>query len=246
MFRACFVSDIHISSPDDTEGLRFLEFLKDLSGKENITHLFLLGDIFDLWVGDHSIFIERYKNIIHEFKRLIDEGAQITYFEGNHDLYLRSFWQEELGINVQEAPQYFVLENFTLRLEHGDQMDPDDQQYLFLRWFLRSYFIRKFFEYLPGWIVDKLGKQSSSKSRIYSTNFRASSKEKIIKKMHEYARKSHELKEFDILIAGHLHIRDDSNLFSRKGKFRSVNLGSWENPCYFEIKNTGGRFIELE
>ena len=64
MHRAYFVSDIHITSPDCPQARRFAAFLRSLSGKSNVTHLFLLGDIFDLWVADHQWFVDRYRGYL--------------------------------------------------------------------------------------------------------------------------------------------------------------------------------------
>ena len=54
------------------------------------------------------------------------ENVEIVYFEGNHDLHLRYFWGDRLGLTVSAGPRYFELCGRTLRIEHGDQMDPDD------------------------------------------------------------------------------------------------------------------------
>ena len=90
---AYFVSDIHIMSPSCERARAFLDFLRSLSAAEGTTHLVLLGDIFDLWVADHDYFIKKYGDIIDEIRRLTEEGVEVSYFEGNHDLHLRYFWE---------------------------------------------------------------------------------------------------------------------------------------------------------
>ena len=118
---AVFVSDIHIVSPECPRGRLFTQFLRSLSGKSGLTDLYLLGDIFDLWVADHRYFVDRYRTIIDELRRLKNEGVAISYFEGNHDLHLRSFWADQLGLTVYEGPAYVEHGDHTLRIEHGDQ-----------------------------------------------------------------------------------------------------------------------------
>jgi UDP-2,3-diacylglucosamine hydrolase len=51
---------------------------------------------------------------------------------------------------------------------------------------------------------------------------------------------------FDLIITGHVHVRDDYE-FEHAGRgVRSVNLGSWQDrPCAFKITNTCQEFIEL-
>ena len=246
MLSAYFVSDIHISSPECPEARRFVSFLVSLSGGHNITHLFLLGDIFDLWVADHKCFVDRYQEIIDELQRLRDEGVAISYFEGNHDLYLQYFWRDKLGLSVYESPAYVRLGNKMLRLEHGDQMDPDDKGYLLLRWLLRTVFIRILIRNLPEQLIRMIGERLSAHSRRLTSRARSLDGPRVVHKIHTHACRVHEEKAFDLLITGHVHVRDDCNLSSSRGVFRSVNLGSWlDSPCYFRLEDTDAQFFEL-
>ncbi len=244
---AFFVSDIHIMSPQCPRAARFLELLRSLSGHSNITHLYLLGDIFDLWVADHRYFVDRYKDIIDEIRRLRNEGVDIAYFEGNHDLHLRYFWEDRLGLTVFGGPMYVRLGDTTVRLEHGDQMDPDDKGYLFLRWFLRTPPIRFLICNLPGSVIASIGDRASARSRRYTSTAKTIDAQEAVAKIQAHARKVHAEQPFDIIISGHVHVRDDSRINSEVGAFRSVNLGSWlDRPCYFKIEGADAQFHELQ
>lgn len=233
-------------SPECPRARLFTAFLQTLSGKSNITSLFLLGDIFDLWVADHRYFVKRYHVIIDEIHRLINEGVEVRYFEGNHDLHLRYYWADQLGVIVHEGPTYIRLGEKTVRLEHGDQMDPDDKGYLFLRWFLRTTPIRLLIRNLPGSLLARVGDAASAKSRNYTTSAKAIESADAIAKIHAHARQAYAQKPFDLLISGHVHVRDDCRIATPASNFRSVNLGSWlDAPCYFKLDATGERFYEL-
>ncbi len=246
MSNSYFVSDIHITSPESPRASQFTAFLHTLSGKTNITRLFLLGDIFDLWVADHRYFVERYREIIDEIRRLMNEGVEVRYFEGNHDLHLRYYWANQLGVIVHDGPIYIRLGERTVRLEHGDQMDPDDNGYLFLRWFLRTGPIRLLLRNLPGSLVARIGDRASAKSRRYTSSAKAIGSTEAIAKIHTHARQAYAQKPFDLIISGHVHVRDDCRIATRTGAFRSVNLGSWlDAPCYFKLDDTDERFYEL-
>lgn len=243
---AYFVSDIHIRSPECPSAGLFVAFLHSLSGKANVTHLFLLGDIFDLWVADHLYFVERYREIIDEIRRLKNEGVEIRYFEGNHDLHLRYFWADQLGLTVHDGPAYIQLGDKTVRLEHGDQMDPDDKGYLFLRWFLRTGPIRLLIRKLPGSLIARIGDRASAKSRRYTSSAKTIESAEAIAKIHDHARQAHAQRPFDLIISGHVHVRDDSRIDTPTSAFRSVNLGSWlDAPCYFKLDGNEERFYEL-
>ena len=243
---AYFVSDIHIMSPGCARARAFLGFLRSLSGGANASHLVLLGDIFDLWVADHDYFIGSYREIIDEIRRLRDEGVEIRYFEGNHDLHLKYYWADELGLTIHDGPAYVKFGERTIRLEHGDQMDPDDRGYRFLRWFLRTPVVRFLVRRLPGPLIRKIGNRASAASRDYTSNTKAIGRRDAIAKIRAHALKAHAERPFDLIISGHVHVRDDRRFDAANGGFRSVNLGSWlDAPCYFKLDETGERFHDL-
>ncbi len=238
---AYFVSDIHITAPDSPRARLFLAFLRGLSADSGTSHLVLLGDIFDLWVADHAYFVDAYAEIIEEIGRL---HAEIRYFEGNHDLHLRYYWANRLGLIVHGGPAYVDIGDMTVRLEHGDQMDPDDKGYLFLRWFLRTPPIRWLVCHLPGSVVAGIGDRASARSRNYTSNTKSISSDDAVRKIRVHAEKAFAERPFDLLISGHVHVRDDWR--SEASNYRSVNLGSWfDAPCYFKIDADGARFCEL-
>ena len=241
-----FVSDIHITLPEHPRTGLFTAFLRTLSGGRNASHLFLMGDVFDLWLADHRYFIDKYQSVIDEILRLRDQGVEIHYFEGNHDLHLRYYWADRLGLTVHDGPIYVKLCKQTLRLEHGDEMDPDDRGYRFLRWFLRTPPIRFLIRRLPGALVVRIGERASATSRTYTTETKTIADVDAVTKIRAHAKRAYAAKPFDIIISGHVHIRDDYIFRDGTKRFRSVNLGTWlDAPCYFKIDESGNHLFEL-
>lgn len=183
MLNAFFVSDVHLDWKQEPRCRLFLDFLKKLEDKEDVTHLFMVGDIFDLWVGDHHYLRQQYSQIISALVTLKDRGVEIHYFEGNHDLHLSRFWQKELGFAVHKGPEIFKLGPYQIRVEHGDEVDPDDRGYLFLRWFLRTSPMRFLAFHLPGFLLKQLGEWASRQSRRYTSESKAISEEESLKKL---------------------------------------------------------------
>ena len=246
MLNAYFVSDVHIGSPTDSRATLFLQFLKKLTTGEKVSHLFLMGDIFDLWVAAHQYFIDKYQPITDEIVRLRDKGVEIHYFEGNHDLYLKHYWGDEIGLTVHEGPSYIKLGQQIVRIEHGDQMDPDDRGYQFLRWFLRTPPLKFLMPHLPGRLVVSIGKKSSQTSRIYTSETKTISREETIRKIRKHAEMVYKEGPFDLIISGHVHMRDQYLFQDDQIAFKSVNLGTWLNvPCYYQIDEAGDRLVDL-
>jgi UDP-2,3-diacylglucosamine hydrolase len=237
--RAYFFSDLHLHSSDQRETQTLLKFLRNLKSTADCSHLFMVGDIFDLWIADHEYFINQFRPLINEIKRLKSLGVEIHYFEGNHDLYLKKFWQDDLGIEVHAQASYFQLGSWNLRVEHGDQMDPEDKGYLFLRWFLRTPFMVGLAHHLPGSWVALIGKWASHKSRHYTTHIKVTNTERNHQVIRAHAETNYAEKRFDYIISGHLHSRLD---FKGPG-YQVINLGSWfEPPQVFALEKGGHRW----
>lgn len=243
MRSALFVSDIHIESMQDPKAVKFLAYLQGLSAT-NCSHLFLLGDIFDFWIADHEHFVKRYEPLLAELGRLKSVGIEVHYFEGNHDLHLKEFFQRELGVQIHEGPQYFNLYDKKLRIEHGDQMDPEDKGYLFLRWLLRTPLMRWLSFQLPGFAVAKIGEASSSASRNYTSEIKKISQDRARQKIRLHAEKSYTDEAFDLIVSGHMHVRDNITLTSGA---KSWNLGTWlEEPGYLLLNEKSLQWVSLK
>lgn len=239
MSRSFFVSDIHISSNTDPKYQLFSRFL-DYCATIKLNHLFLVGDIFDLWIADRAYFLENYHGIPERLTRLKQLGTEIHYFEGNHDLDLKVYWQEQLGFDVHEKAAYFELGPLRVRVEHGDQMDPEDKGYLFLRWFLRTKPLRLLGRALPNPTVRWIGMRASSASREYTTHVKTTTGERSIANIRRHALSVYNERPFDLFVSGHVHELEDS----KQAHFRCVNLGTWLKEAF--VLDVNGAEIKLK
>jgi UDP-2,3-diacylglucosamine hydrolase len=244
--RALFVSDIHIKSPHDERAELFGRFL-DKAFEIRPKHLFLVGDIFDLWIADRNYFVDTYATLIEKLVRLKTVGTEIHYFEGNHDLDLEVFWHKKLGFEVKDAAAYYEIGGKVLRVEHGDQMDPEDKGYLFLRWLLRTKIVRTAGRHLPNGLVRRIGQRASETSRDYTSHVKVASEEQSLQNIRTHALNAFAEKPFDIFISGHVHIREDSEQVAGSKKFRCINLGTWlKEPLVLDLRGGECRLISTK
>lgn len=236
-----FISDIHIKDINERNGvilLRFLNFLAEKKKAEQV-RLFLLGDIFDLWILDGEAFVKKYRPLVDAIRRLKEKGAQITFFEGNHDVHMAGFWTQRLGIEVHVEAQYYKIDNLTIRLEHGDLMNPHDEAYLKYRAVIRNPYVVQLGRLVPGEIWNWAGMKASQKSR-YRTGTRSEEKNaRIVQTIRNHVPKAYAEKPFDLIISGHMHVFDDCDINIAGRSVRSINLGSWlETPNTLVIKDS--------
>ncbi|CAN5454190.1 UDP-2,3-diacylglucosamine diphosphatase [soil metagenome] len=249
--KAWFVSDIHITGPEDVRLARFEAFLRARLG-DGTTHVFLVGDIFDLWVGGDSFFSNRYAGVIAAVRDLRAKSIDVLYFEGNHDLHLAKIWSEQLGCRVFTEPRYFDLGSYRVRVEHGDQMNPADTGYLILRAALRTSVMEWLSDALPGRFVQKIGNGMSRSSRKWTSSSLKARNEAAIREMiHSHAKRVYKSDEaFDFIFSGHVHVRDDFSWKPEEGAMvRSINLGWWtydEPSQAYCLTDSGGQWLPVE
>lgn len=224
-----FISDIHLKSANERSGKILLRFLHSLQAEDvHSTQLFLLGDIFDLWVGDHEVFQKQFEPIILELQKLKNAGMQIFFFEGNHDLHIENFFTKVLGIPVYTSAQIFDLNGLKVQIEHGDEMNLEDLAYLRLRAFLRSRPLKFFGQNLPGRFWSFVGRKASQTSRKFSSQYREDKEKQIRQVIRQHARRLQaQNPNINAVISGHMHVWDDYSVEEAGQILRSINLGSW-------------------
>lgn len=252
--RAYFVSDLHLKNPDDDRTKAFVSWLGRLAranadAEERATHLFLVGDIFDLWVGSHAYFAVRFRGVVDAIKAVRAAGIEVHYFEGNHDLHLTDFWQDRLGVVVYREAEHFTLSGREVRVEHGDLINPDDKGYRFLRKFLRTGPVTSLLLGLPSAVVGAIGERASRVSRSFhaTPEPEAERTDRIRRMIRAHAEREYAKKPFEFIITGHVHVRDDHVLELGAGRPRSINLGSWLERPYraLVLDERGAEFVEI-
>lgn len=239
--KAWFLSDQHLVSPQEERSQALLRFFRAIRSVEDAAYLFLMGDVFDLWVGKHRFFIDRWAPFNAELARLRYLGVEVHLFEGNHDLYLSDYFANQLGLHVHREAVIMRLGSASsgkiFRLEHGDQMDPEDRGYKFLRWFLRTPVVEAGIRHIPEAAVVSIGERASHASRDYTSSLKTIDTERAKRVMREHTARVYTDEPFDILVCGHIHVKEDAVIpVNESGdRVRLINLGFQEQPLCLEL-----------
>lgn len=218
-----FVSDAHFGlypvaeeRPREEAFLQFLEFV----GKTGES-LILLGDLFDFWYEYRSVIPRRYIRILSALERLKQQGMDIHFLVGNHDFWVESFFQNELGISVHKEPWETSFHGKQFFIFHGDGIARKDRGYRMLKKVLRNPVSVFFYRLLHPDLAFAMAGFFSRLSR----NHTLESKEQmeILEKDYlEYAEKKFE-QGYDCVVLGHTH----RPLEMHTNKRTYINTGDW-------------------
>jgi len=121
-----FISDLHLSFDKPEITRRFLDFLENRAAGAEA--LYILGDLFDAWIGDDDPTPPNGK-IRHQLKKLTAAGTKVYLQLGNRDFLLGERFCRDTGVTL--LGDYHVLDLYgtpTL-LTHGDLLCTDDLPY---------------------------------------------------------------------------------------------------------------------
>ena len=90
-----FLSDLHISLEKPEITRRFLDFL-DTRAKQ-AQAIYILGDLFDTWVGDDD-FMPPNNKIRRQLKKLTDSGVKVFLQQGNRDFLLGERFAQDTSV----------------------------------------------------------------------------------------------------------------------------------------------------
>jgi UDP-2,3-diacylglucosamine hydrolase len=138
--------------------------------KHNALEIFVLGDLFDFWFEYKKVVPKGFVRILGKLAELTDMGIPVYFFVGNHDMWMKDYFQKEMNISVFFEPKAFDLLGKQFLIGHGDGLGPGDHGYKFIKKIFRSKVSRFLFSILPPIIGIGLANYFSRKSRAKTGN----------------------------------------------------------------------------
>nr|VFK55492.1 MAG: UDP-2,3-diacylglucosamine hydrolase [Candidatus Kentron sp. TUN]VFK61621.1 MAG: UDP-2,3-diacylglucosamine hydrolase [Candidatus Kentron sp. TUN] len=120
------LSDVHLSESRQKIVDTFLSFLNH--GLCNTDTLYILGDLFDLWLGDNDTR-PPHVSIVDALRRATESGVSINILHGNHDFLLGKTFQKRTGCRLLPDPSVIDLHGKQVLITHGDILCTDDIAY---------------------------------------------------------------------------------------------------------------------
>lgn len=233
-----FTSDAHLGSvyhsdPAEVERrlVRWLEHIRP-----DARAVYFLGDMFDYWFEYRTVVPRGYVRFLGMLGQMNDEGIEIHFFAGNHDVWFSDYLPREVGATVHHCAEVVELLGRRFRLSHGDEEYArlSLSHRLLYRTF-RSRLCRLLYSAIhPRWTVG-LALALSWRSRrkglcrrtlgriphAYHNEYFDIEQEHLVRLSKEYARAHPAI---DFYLYGHRHIMLDMALRDDK---RILILGDW-------------------
>ena len=233
-----FVADLHLSRQRSDLIQAFTDFLQHRTHQAEA--LYLLGDIFEAWIGDD--FLDAcFAPIISELKVLSERGCRLYFQHGNRDFLVGKDFCQLIGAQLLDESVIVQLPSRKALVMHGDQLCTDDSQYQKFRALVRS----------KAWQHDFLAKSIQERLQI-AKDLRTASKAQTGLKSAEITdvnptavEQAMSAAQVTLLIHGHTHRPATHRLTINQQAATRIVLGDWDHSLWFlECTQKGCQLIE--
>lgn len=220
-----FASDFHLGVPTAVSSLdrekRVVEWLKMV--KKDAEHIFILGDIFDFWFEYKFTIPKGFTRLQGELMNIRDAGIPITFFSGNHDIWMFRYFQEEFGIPVYRNPAKISINGKKFLIGHGDGLGPGDRKYKIIKKIFESSFSQWVFRWVHPDLSFRIAYNWSRRSRLKNL-----AKEIDLREQDEwlflYSKEIESLDHHDYYVFGHRHLPLKLKINETS---QYINIGDW-------------------
>lgn len=239
MKKTWFISDLHLDPSRPHLFTLLLEFLDHIEPQADA--LYILGDLFEFWIGDDLIespLGTSYLPILQRLRAFSDQGIPLYFTQGNRDFLVRKPFMQYIG--GQLLPDTHVIDLYgtpTLVL-HGDTLCTDDKGYQYMRTLFRIRWVQ--------WIYlsSSLEKRAKRTQNVrHATTKQTKEKKTTILDVNQHAvEKLMQGNQVTQMIHGHTHRPAVHQLTINGKKATRFVLGDWHDKASFiEVSAAGLR-----
>lgn len=228
-----FISDLHLSEERPEIYRAFCRFLHDLD--DDVQQLYILGDLFEAWVGDDKKNKLSLK-LIAELRLLAQRRVRVFFQAGNRDFLIGNKFAKAADIELLNDHHIYDYQGQRILLMHGDLLCTDDKSYLKFRRIVQNPITKGLFRLLPMSLKRKIGFDLRAKSALGKNRKSAEimdvNQAAVLATMRKY-RVNH-------LIHGHTH-RPAVHAFEEDGTgYKRYVLGDWHQELWWIQRDAAG------
>jgi UDP-2,3-diacylglucosamine hydrolase len=229
-----FISDLHLdeSRPDIT--LAFFNFLETTA--KGVDALYILGDFFEVWLGDDDQN-EFNQSIIAALNKY---ASPLFLMHGNRDFLLGDEFCRQTAGTLLADPTVINLFGEHVLLMHGDSLCTQDAQYMKVRLMLRDQAFQK--DLLSKTLQERkvIAKTARSQSKAHTRESKADIMD-VTQSEVELIMAQHQL---TTLIHGHTHRPKIHQLQLNDKPAKRIVLGDWDKDVWYLQCSPSGQTLK--
>lgn len=241
-----FLSDVHLGScAFDNDREREQKLVRWLTSiQDNASDIYLLGDIFDFWYEYKYVIPKGFVRLLGKLAELSDKGVKLHFFIGNHDIWVRDYFEKELGMNVFLYDTVQEINGKRFYLAHGHRTGYRPWIVKLMHYVFHAGWVRRLYNCIHPTINYWFGLKWSKNNRLYKhkqeeAEYLGEDKEFLVQFAKEYS-KTHP--EIDYFVFGHRHVMLDLMLSKTA---RVVYLGDWISHFSYAVLDNEGLRLEM-
>lgn len=216
-----FISDVHVNDAQPAITHRLLRFLEGEA--RSAQALYILGDLFESWIGDDDAADASQLEVIAALRRLTDAGTSCFVLHGNRDFLLGQRFSDASGARLLGDPLLLTVYGRRVLVMHGDALCTDDASYQRLRALVRDADWQQRFLALPLAARRRLAQAARAGSQDHTASIQYQIADVSPQSVATVLRAA----QVDILLHGHTH-RPGVHQFVLDGRERTrIVLGDW-------------------
>ena len=222
MKQSYFIADLHLTEnrPDITAA--FFDFLDNKIINDDVDALYILGDFFEVWVGD-DYQTDLSKSVAARLSQVSESGTEVFFIHGNRDFIMREDYAKSASMTLLPEQVVIDLYGTPTVILHGDEMCTQDIEYQKFRKKSRGWWWPKLMLAMPLWYRKKIARNAREKSK----QSQAGKALEILDVTEDAVLAMFEKHQVANMIHGHTH-RPNVHHYKQNGKTltRTV-LGDW-------------------
>lgn len=229
-----FISDLHLSEQQPHLTDLFIHFLECYA--INAKALYILGDFFDVWIGDDNL-TEFNQKTFQLLKTITDKNIPVYFMSGNRDFMLGKQFLQMTGCQLLAEPTVINLYGENILLMHGDSLCTDDKWHILFRKLSRHRFTKTLFLLFPlAW-----RRAIANRLRTISKNKNHHTSAAILDAVPAAIKQQFIMFSVQHLIHGHTHKPSIHWFYNNNAWHEHIVLSDWGQRGNFLICHADGR-----
>lgn len=164
MKQSYFIADLHLTEnrPDITAA--FFDFLDSKIINNDVDALYILGDFFEVWVGD-DYQTDLSVSVATRLSQVSESGTKVFFIHGNRDFIMREGYAKSASMTLLPEQVVIDLYGTPTVILHGDEMCTQDVEYQKFRKKSRGWWWPKLMLAMPLWYRKKIARNAREKSK---------------------------------------------------------------------------------